>query len=123
MTSARDSAWSWPGAGLAWWSVLHATACSAAKAADHAVAGKTDHHARPEASQDQAESRADVIARYGSVQAALQPCEWEALLRSGVRRGSTFHAPPNERWTRNIYGYAPEQRNGPARDRAMQAIA
>ena len=95
----------------------------AAKAADQAVPGKTEHLTRPAPDQDQAKSRADVIGRYGSVQAALQPCEWEALLRSAVRRGSTFHAPPNERWTRSIYGYTPEQPNGPLRRRAMQAIA
>jgi hypothetical protein len=92
----------------------------AAKVADEAVLGKTEHHARP---QDLAESRADVIARYGSVQAALQPCEWETLLRSNVRGGSTFHAPPNQRWTRSIHGYTPEQPDGSARDRAVQAIA
>jgi hypothetical protein len=95
----------------------------AAKAADQAVPGNTERHPRPARPLDQAESRADVIARYGSVQAALQPCKWEALLRSGFRRGSTFHAPPNERWTRSVYGYTPEQPDGPARDRAMQAIA
>jgi len=91
----------------------------AAKASDQAVPGKTD----PARCEDQAESLADVVARYGSVQAVLQPCMREALLRSGVRRGSTFHAAPNERWTRSIYGYTPEQPNGPARDRAVQAIA
>jgi hypothetical protein len=95
----------------------------AAKASDQAAPGKTEHHARAARPQDQAESLADVIARHGSVQAVLQPCAWEALLRSGVRRGSTFHVPPNERWTRSIYGYTSEQPNGPARDRAVQAIA
>lgn len=72
---------------------------------------------------EQAESRADVIARYGSVQAALQPCQREALLRRAVRHGATFHAPPHERWTRSLYGYTPDQPDGPARDRAMRAIA
>jgi len=95
----------------------------AAKAANRSMPGKTERHARPARRQDQAESRADVIARYGSVQAALQPCKWEASLRCAVRRGSTFHAPPNERWTRSIYGYTPEQPDGPARDRAARAIA
>jgi hypothetical protein len=90
----------------------------AAKSSDPAVPSKTEAQR-----QDPAESLADVIARYGSVQAVLQPCTREALLRSAVRRGSTFHMPPNERWTRSIYGYTPEQPNGPARDRAMQAIA
>ena len=33
--------------------------------------------ARP---RDHKESRAEIIARYGSVQAALEPCEWEVLL-------------------------------------------
>jgi len=95
----------------------------AARPADQAVPGKTDHQVRPARGQDHAESLAEVIARHGSVQAVLQPCTWEALLRSGVRRGSTFHAPPNERWTRSIYGYTPEQPNRPARERAVQAIA
>ena len=89
----------------------------AAKAADLAMPDQIVRH------QDQAETRADVIARYGSVEAVLLPCKREALLRSGVRRGSTFHAPPNERWTRSLYGYTPEQPDGPARDRALRAIA
>jgi hypothetical protein len=93
----------------------------AAEAAEQAVPNKSEHRSprRP----DQAESLADVVARYGSMQAVLQPCAREAMLRSGVRHGSTFHAPPNERWTRSIYGYTPEQPNGPARERALQAIA
>jgi len=94
---------------------------SAAKTADQAVPGQTERHA-PAQRCDHAESLADVIARYGSVQAALHPCKWEALLRSGVLRGSTFHAPPNERWTKSVYGYTPEQPDGPARGRAVQAI-
>lgn len=94
-----------------------------ASTADHAVPGKTERHDRPAPRHDQAESHAEVIARYGSVQAALQPCEWEVLLRSSVRRGSTFHAPPNERWTRSVYGYTSGDSAGPARNRAMQAIA
>src|ERR1700722_8535918 len=93
----------------------------AAKVADQAVPDKTEH--RFARHQDEAESLADVIARYGSVPAVLQPCAWEALLRSGVSHGSTFHAPPNERWTKSIFGYTPEQPNGPARERALQAIA
>jgi hypothetical protein len=95
----------------------------AGKAADRAVPGKSAHHAQPARRQHQAESLADVIARYGSIHAALQPCKLELLLRSGVNQGSAFHAPPNERWTRSVYGYTPEQPNGPARVRAMQAIA
>ena len=95
----------------------------AAKPVDQAVPDKSERHARPARHQDQAESHADVIARYGSIQAALQPCKWEVILRSFVRRGSTFHAPPNERWTRSIYGYTPEHTDGPARNRAVQAIA
>jgi hypothetical protein len=93
------------------------------KAADQAVPGKMEFQARPARHEGEAESRADVIARYGSAQAALQPCKWEALLRDSVRGGLTFHAPPNERWTRSVYGYSPEQPAGPARDRAVQAIA
>lgn len=97
---------------------------SAAGTAEQPVPDHPDRHERPERREDeQAASRADVIARYGSIQAALQPCKWEARLRSNVRRGSTFHAPPNERWTRSVYGYTPDQPAGPARDRALQAIA
>ncbi len=96
----------------------------AAEAADQEVPGTPERHpwttAQP---QDQAESPADVITRYGSVQAALQPCKWEALLRGGVRDGLTFHEPPNERWTRSLYGYMPEQPDGPRRNRAVRAIA
>src|SRR5580698_8370693 len=65
--------------------------------------------ARSARRQDQAGSLLDVIARYGSIEAALQPCPWEASLRGVVRHGLTFHAPPNERWTRSVYGYMPEQ--------------
>jgi len=96
---------------------------AADRAADHAVPGNAHRAARPARSHDQAESRADVIARYGSVQAALQPCKWEALLRSAVGRGATFHAPPHDRWTRSVYGYSAGQPDGAARTRAMQAIA
>jgi hypothetical protein len=94
-----------------------------ARAADEAMPDNTERHGRPAQRQDHTESRADVIARYGSVEAALQPCSLEVLLRSSVRHASTFHAPPNERWTRSVHGYAPEQPDGPARDRAAQAIA
>jgi hypothetical protein len=96
---------------------------SATKAADQAVPGKTERHPRTAHRRDQAESRTDVITRYGSVQAALRPCKWEALLRSSVRRDSTFHAPPNERWTRSVHGYMAEQADGPARNRAVRAVA
>jgi hypothetical protein len=92
-------------------------------AADRAVPGETERHPPTAHRQDQAESRADVIARYGSVQAALQPCKWEVLLRNSVSRDATFHAPPNDRWTRSVYGYTQEQPDGPARDRASQAMA
>jgi hypothetical protein len=91
--------------------------------ADHTEPEKTERYERPAPRHDQAESRAEVIARYGSVQAALQPCTWETLLRGSVRRDSTFHAPPNERWTRSVYGYTSEHSAGPARNRALQAIA
>jgi hypothetical protein len=89
---------------------------AAAASADQAVAGKPERHAEEQ-------SRADVIARYGSLEAALQPCPLEASLRSGVRQGLTFHAPPNERWTRSIYGYLPGQPDGRERQRAVRATA
>lgn len=48
--------------------------------------------------------RAEVIVRYGSVEAVLAPCEREKLLRKAVRKWSKFWPPPAERWTRSIDG-------------------
>jgi hypothetical protein len=94
-----------------------------ASTTDDAAPSETERHERPAQRHDKTEPRAEVIARYGSVQAALQPCTWETLLRNSVRHDSTFHAPPNERWTKSVHGYTSEHSPGPARNRALQAIA
>ena len=47
-----------------------------------------------------------VIERYGSVEAALAPCEREVLLRQAVRRWSELRSPPDQRWTDNIAGWS-----------------
>ena len=95
----------------------------AAKPTGETAAGKTARNERPARYRDNTESRAEIIARYGSVQAVLQPCKLETMLRTGIRRGLTFQPPPNQRWTRSIYGYTWGQPEGPEHDRAMQALA
>jgi len=59
--------------------------------------------------------RAETLARYGSVEAVIAPCERESMLREAVRKWSTFCDPPDQRWTQSIdgcsdpYGKLPER--------------
>lgn len=68
-----------------------------------------------------AEAETSIVARYGSLAKALQPCERETTLRTAVRSASAFLAHPDERWTKSIHGY--DGRNPDGREKAEQAIA
>jgi DNA replication protein DnaC len=66
------------------------------------------HKARAERQRKDAAERGIIIARYGSAGTVLAPCEREKLLRTAVGQWSTFHSPPDGRWTYAVDGYCPE---------------
>ena len=48
--------------------------------------------------------KAALIERFGSLEAALAPCEWERLLLDAVKHWRKVCAPPHERWTHDVDG-------------------
>lgn len=75
----------------------------------------------PRGATPNSEAYTAIVARHGSLAKALRPCKRETALRSAVQSASVFFAPPNERWTKTVYGYDGENPDG--RDKAEQAIA
>jgi DNA-binding CsgD family transcriptional regulator len=65
---------------------------------------ESDRTRRAERARKEAPEREAVISRYGSVDAAIDPCEREVLLRMSVRKWAIFHDAPNQRWTKSIDG-------------------
>jgi hypothetical protein len=49
--------------------------------------------------------KAGLIERFGSLQAALAPCEREKLIIAAVARWRVPQNPPHERWTSNVDGW------------------
>jgi hypothetical protein len=62
--------------------------------------------AAAERTKQKIKDRAEILARYGSVEAAIAPCDREKLLRKAVKKWSTFCDPPHQRWTKAIDGYS-----------------
>jgi DNA-binding CsgD family transcriptional regulator len=70
---------------------------------DHMAAqAESNRKWRSERAGTEAPEREAVISRYGSVDAAIAPCEREVLLRESVLQWSTPCDPPHQRWTKRI---------------------
>ncbi len=81
-----------------------------------------DRKRRSDRARREAPERAEVLARYCSLDAVLAWTEQEQLLRAAVARWSVFQEPPHERWTRSIDGYKHET-IGDAPVRVIRALS
>jgi DNA-binding NarL/FixJ family response regulator len=67
-----------------------------------------DRKRRTERARKEAPERAEVLARYGGLDAVLAWTEREQLLRSAVAQWSEFERPPHDRWISSIDGHRRE---------------
>ena len=66
---------------------------------------RTDLPDPAERASQEAPERAEVVARYGSVKAALAWTKPEKLLRAAVAQWSVFRPKPHQRWTLSVDGH------------------
>ncbi len=81
-----------------------------------------DRKRREDQARRDAPGRAEVLARYGGLDAALAWTEREQLLRASVAAWSVFEKAPRERWTFSVDGHQLESSSEPSA-RVLHALS